>query len=43
MKKQGESNILIIALYIDELVFIRNNKKIMDEFKKEVMPSFIAP
>ena len=37
MKKQGKSNILIIVFYADDLVFIGNNKKIMDELKNEVI------
>ena len=40
MKKQDKFNILIIAFYADDLVFIRNNKKIMDELKNEVMKKY---
>ena len=40
MKKQGKSNILIIVFYADDLVFIGNNKKIMDELKNEVMKKY---
>ncbi|XP_038896556.1 uncharacterized mitochondrial protein AtMg00810-like [Benincasa hispida] len=39
IKMQGES-ILIICLYVDDLVFTRNNPSMFDEFKREMVKVF---
>lgn len=39
-KKQGMSDILIVALYVDDLVFTGNNKKMIEEFKNEMLKKY---
>ncbi|GJY10315.1 retrovirus-related pol polyprotein from transposon TNT 1-94 [Tanacetum coccineum] len=39
-KNQGTSDILIVALYVDDLLFIRNNKKMIKDFKNEMMQKY---
>lgn len=46
MWSKGNSEILIIALYIDDLIFIKNNEKMVENFRKEMsdmglLPSYI--
>ena len=40
VKHQGQSNILIVALYVDDLVFTGNNDKMIEEFKREMMKKY---
>lgn len=40
VKKQSMSDILIVALYVDDLVFTRNNKKMIEEFKNEMLKKY---
>ena len=40
VKHQGESRILIVALYVDDLVFTRNDKKMIEEFRREMMMKY---
>jgi hypothetical protein len=37
VKKQGENDVLIVALYVDDLVIMRSNGRWIDDFKKEMM------
>ncbi|GKA91411.1 retrovirus-related pol polyprotein from transposon RE1 [Tanacetum coccineum] len=37
VKNQGTSDILIVALYVDDLVFTGNTKKMIEDFKNEMM------
>ncbi|GKC78912.1 retrovirus-related pol polyprotein from transposon TNT 1-94, partial [Tanacetum coccineum] len=39
-KNQGTSDILIVALYVDDLLFIRNNKKMIKDFKNEMTQKY---
>ncbi|CAL2254987.1 unnamed protein product [Prunus armeniaca] len=39
-KTQGKSDILIVSLYVDDLICTRNNEKIIQEFKKDMMKTF---
>lgn len=38
--KQSKSDILIISLYVDDLVFYRNNNNIMAEQKNEAVRKY---
>ncbi|GKD35292.1 retrovirus-related pol polyprotein from transposon TNT 1-94 [Tanacetum coccineum] len=40
VKNQGTSDILIVALYVDDLVFAGNNKKMIEDFKNEMMQKY---
>lgn len=40
MKHEGESNILIVVLYVDDLIFTGNFRKMIEEFKKEMMKRY---
>ena len=40
VKQQGEFNILIVALYVDDLVFTGSNEKMIDDFKMEIMKKY---
>lgn len=40
VKHQGESRILIFALYVDDLVFTGNDKKMIEEFRREMMMKY---
>ena len=40
IKKQGNTGILIVSLYVDDLVFTGNSKKMLDDFKKEMMKKY---
>jgi transposase InsO family protein len=40
VKHQGNTDILIIALYVDDLVFTGNNAKMIEEFKVEMMKRY---
>ena len=40
MKQQGESNILIVALYVDDLIFAGSCEKMIQEFKMEMMKKY---
>jgi hypothetical protein len=37
VKKQGENDVLIVALYVDDLVIMRSNGRWIEDFKKEMM------
>ena len=37
MKKQVENDVLIVALYVDDLVIMRSNGRWIEDFKKEMM------
>ncbi|CAL2249531.1 unnamed protein product [Prunus armeniaca] len=39
-KTQGKSDILIVSLYVDDLIYTGNNEKIIQEFKKVMMKTF---
>ena len=39
-KTQGNSDILIVSLYVDDLICIGNNEEIIQEFKKYMMKTF---
>nr|GEV56057.1 retrovirus-related Pol polyprotein from transposon TNT 1-94 [Tanacetum cinerariifolium] len=40
IKNQGTSDILIVVLYVDDLVFTRNNKKMIEDFKNEMIQKY---
>lgn len=40
VKRQGVDDILIIALYVDNFVFTKNNERMIKEFKKEMMKKY---
>uniref|UniRef100_A0A5B7B4M6 Retrovirus-related Pol polyprotein from transposon TNT 1-94 n=1 Tax=Davidia involucrata TaxID=16924 RepID=A0A5B7B4M6_DAVIN len=40
VKKQGMHNTLIVALYVDDLVFTSNNESTIKEFKNEMMKRY---
>ena len=40
VKNQGKDDILIVALYVDDLVFTGNNKKMIEDFKNEMMQKY---
>lgn len=40
MKHQGKDDILFIAFYIDDLVYTGNNKKMIENFKIEMMKKY---
>ncbi|KAK3039985.1 hypothetical protein RJ639_027175 [Escallonia herrerae] len=40
VKMNGKCDILIISLYVDDLIFIGNNVKMFDDFKKEMAKEF---
>ena len=40
VKQQGESNILIVALYVDDLIFAGSCKKMVQEFKMGMMKKY---
>ncbi|KAJ4961692.1 hypothetical protein NE237_021602 [Protea cynaroides] len=40
VKRQGNVDILIISLYVDDLVFTRNNEKMIQVFKQEMMMNY---
>ena len=37
LKSKGNSEILIVALYVDDLIFTRNDEKMVEKFEKEMM------
>jgi len=37
IKTQGNSNKLIVSLYVDASIYTRNNEKMIQEFKEEIM------
>jgi len=37
VKKRGENDVLIVALYVDDLVIMRSNGRWIEDFKKEMM------
>ena len=39
MKKENE-NIIIVCLYMDDLLFIGNNVKMVQKFKKDMMQAY---
>lgn len=39
VKTQGD-DILIVSLYVDDLIYSRNNEKMMKEFKEDMMKTF---
>ncbi|CAL8994803.1 unnamed protein product, partial [Prunus brigantina] len=39
-KTQGNSDILIVFLYMDDLIYTENNEEIIQEFKKDMMKTF---
>ncbi|CAL8990716.1 unnamed protein product [Prunus brigantina] len=39
-KTQGKSDILIVPLYVDDLIYTGNNEEIIKEFKKDMMKTF---
>jgi hypothetical protein len=40
VKKQGESDVLIIELYIDDLVIMGSNGRWIEEFMKEMIKRY---
>lgn len=40
MNIEGTNNILIISLYVDDLIYTRNNEKIIEDFKKDMIKMF---
>lgn len=40
VKKQGNTGILIVSLYVDDLVFTGNDEKMLEEFKREMMKKY---
>ncbi|KAL3534236.1 hypothetical protein ACH5RR_002697 [Cinchona calisaya] len=40
VKKQGTSNILIVALYVDDLLYTGNNENMITKFKKDMMKKY---
>ncbi|RDX74062.1 hypothetical protein CR513_46227, partial [Mucuna pruriens] len=40
IKFQGQYDILIVSLYVDDLIFMRNNIKMMSDFKNDMMKTF---
>jgi len=40
IKTQGNSNTLIVSLYVDDLIYMGNNKEMTQEFKKDMMKTF---
>ena len=40
VKKQGMSDILIAAIYVDDLLFTGNNEKLINEFRHEMMERY---
>lgn len=40
MKHQGKDDIFLIALYVDDLVYTDNNKKMIEKFKIEMMKKY---
>ena len=37
VKSKDNSQILIVALYVDDLIFTRNDEKMVEKFEKEMM------
>lgn len=40
IKTQGNSKTLIVSLYVDDLIYMGNNKEMIQEFKKDIMKTF---
>jgi hypothetical protein len=40
IKTQGNSNTLIVSLYVDDLIYMGNNKEMIQEFKKDMIKTF---
>lgn len=40
VKQQGMANILIIALYVDDLILTRNSMEMIEDFRKEMMNQY---
>ncbi|GAA0159796.1 transmembrane signal receptor [Lithospermum erythrorhizon] len=40
IKTQGQSNTLIVSLYVDDLIFTGNNEKMIQKFKETIMRTF---
>ena len=40
VKRQGKTNILIVSLYVNDLVFTGSDSKMVKEFKKEMMKKY---
>lgn len=40
IKRQGMADILIVALYVDDLIFTGNNLKLIEDFRKEMMRKY---
>ena len=40
MKNKGSSNIFVVVLYVDDLLFIKSNWKIIEEFKIEMIKKY---
>ena len=40
VKHQGKADILIVALYVDDLVYTGNNKRVIEDFKKDMMKKY---
>jgi len=40
LKRQGASGVLIVTLYVDDLIFIKNNEIMIEEFKKKEMKNY---
>lgn len=40
VKRQGKDDILLVALYVDDLVYTGNNKKMVENFKIEMMKKY---
>ncbi|CAL9009295.1 unnamed protein product, partial [Prunus brigantina] len=39
-KTQGNSDIFIVSLYVDDLMYTENNEEIIQEFQKDMMKAF---
>lgn len=39
-KNQGNSDTLIVSLYVDDLIYTGNNKKMIRDFKEDMMRTF---
>jgi hypothetical protein len=40
VKRQGKNDILLVALYVDDLVYTSNNEKLIENFKIEMMKKY---
>ena len=40
VKTQGNSNLLIVSLYVDDLVLIGSNENMIEDFKRDMMNKY---